>query len=213
MATSPTSKYFVTSSQGGSQDFLDFGLSYGAATISTAGEYIRYIGSGLVDEVVVGPAMTVDLTASASGIDRFYLAGSLADYSLSVDATVRTLTLSRIVAGQTETAIVTGGSASNYDLLVFADGAVNSNSLYNAVVASTALPLPNASDNSLHLPALPVQNAIVKAYALNQSGETFASVKPGVNLVIHGGGGVDKVYVPMAPKWMPPTLEPDTDLI
>ena len=195
MAIAPTTRYFVVNALGDNKDFLDFGLSYGGGAISTVGEVIQYNGSANVDGIFVRPGMTVDATSTGDGSDNIYLSGSLLDYSLTTNLMEQTLTLSRTVDGMLESVTISAGTSLVYDNLVFANGQVSGNALYKAVNNNTALPVPDPATNSLTSPPLPTQGATVKAYAISQSGDTFATVKPGVNLDISGGGGVDKVYV------------------
>lgn len=198
MATT-TSKYFVLNSSGTSQNFLDFDLSYAGGSISTVGESIVYNGTSAVDGLFVRPGMTYDLTNTAGNVDKIYLTGSLADYQTQINSNGN-LVLTRIVSGLTESITLTPGTQFNYDSLVFANGKVATNELADAITNHTALPVPDTTESSLN-PQVPAPlNASIQAWSTNpasvgQKGETFASTKPGISLVVNGGNGVDTVYV------------------
>jgi Ca2+-binding RTX toxin-like protein len=196
MAT--TSKYFVVNTNGDNTNFIDFDLRYGALT--TAGESIQYNGSPSKDAVFVRPGLTYDLTNTADANDKIYLFGSLADYTLQADSVNHTLTLTR--SSLNESVKVSSGTAQAFDSLIFTDGVANTLELFNAVVNSGTLPTPNASVETSLTPlassgagASAILNATINAYAINQNGETFASVRHGINFIVNGSGGVDKVYV------------------
>ena len=198
MAT--TSKYFVVNTNGDNSNFIDFDLRYGS--ITTAGETIQYNGSPSKDALFVRPGLTYDLSNTAGSNDKIYLSGSLADYTLLADSVNNTLTLTR--PSLNESVKVSSGTPTAFDSLIFANGVVNTYALFSAAASNGSIPIPtpNASVETSLTPvagsgAAPCTtlNATVNAYAINQSGETFASVKHGVNLIVNGGGGVDKVYV------------------
>ena len=198
MAT--TSKYYVLTPTGDNLDFLDFGLNYGS--ITTVGESIQYNGSARVDSVFVRPGLSYDLTNTAAGTDKIYLMGNLADYTPSVSGNV--LTLSRMVGSLSESVSVFNGTPLVFDKLVFANGTVSAYALYSAVAASAPLPTPNTVETSLAPAGAAAPgatlNATVQAYSTNtasvgQVGETFASTRPGINLIVNGGAGIDTVYV------------------
>ena len=198
MAT--TSKYFVVNTNGDNTNFIDFDLRYGS--ITTAGESIQYNGSPSKDALFVRPGLTYDLSNTAGSNDKIYLSGSLADYTLQADSVNNTLTLTR--PSLNESITVSSGTPAAFDSLIFANGVVSTYALYSAAVSNGTVPTPtpNASVETSLTPvagsgaaAGTPLNATVTAHAINQNGETFASVKHGVNLIVNGGGGVDKVYV------------------
>lgn len=216
MAT--TSKYFVLTPPADNLDFLDFDLRYGS--ITTAGESIQYNGTSKVDSIFVRPGLNYDLSNTAGGTDKIYLTGNLADYSYTVTGSV--LNLSRSVNAKTESVTVAAGTPLNFDNLVFANGTVNAFTLYNAVKNTTALPAPSPLETSLApsgaaAPGAPL-NATIKAFSVNpagvgQVGETFASTKPGINLIVNGGNGIDTVYVADGEKVDATVLGGSVDLV
>lgn len=200
-----TSKYYVLAPSADNLNFMDFYLSYGH--INMVGQEIQYSGTAKVDALYVSPGLTYDLAGLSGGLaDRIYLTGNLADYTLSLSGSSnQNLQLTGVFNGLTETVIVPGGSAFNSENLIFANGTVNSNALYNSVKNSTDKPVP-AGETSL-APAAPsaaapgaTLDATIKAFSVNpagvgQEGETFATTKPGIKFIAQGAAGIDTVYV------------------
>jgi len=184
-----TSKYYVTGSTG--SNLLDFELSYG--TLSLDGQEYVYSGSSSVDVVFVRPGIVFDFTGSGASADKLYLTGNYADYTPSLAGT--TMTLTRSVGLQIETVkVVKAASSGASDKLVFADGTVSTFDLSAYLNSTASAPVP-AGETSL-VPSLPATlNATVKAYAVDSTGETFAPVNPGMNLMAIGSSGVDIVYI------------------
>ena len=190
-STTTTSKYFITQSPGA--NLLDLELAYGA--LSLDGQAYVYSGSSAADAVFVHPGIVFDFVGSSASADKLYLTGNYADYTGSIAGT--TMTLTRTVGQQTETvkfakAANTGAS----DKLIFADGTINTFDLsaYLNNTATVGAPIPGGETSAA--PSLPATlDATVKAYAVDSTGETFAPVGPGMNLIAIGGSGVDTVYV------------------
>jgi hypothetical protein len=201
MAT--TSKYFVLTPPADNLDFIDFKLNYGSVT--TTGASVQYNGTARVDSVFVRRGLSYDLSNSAGGTDKIYFTGNLSDYTLSFNTLAQTLTLTRMVGTPSQEVVtVSGGTALNFDNLIFANGTVSANALSVAVNTSMPLPVPSATETSLAPvgAAAPgsILNATIQAFstnpaAINQVGETFASVRPGISYVVNGSNGIDTVYV------------------
>ena len=184
-----TSKYYITASP--SSNLLDFELSYG--TLSLDGQAYVYSGSSSVDVVFVRPGIVFDFTGSAASADKLYLTGNYGDYAPSLAGT--TMTLTRTVGLQVETVkVVKAASSVASDKLVFADGTVSTFDLSAYLNSTAGAPVP-AGETSLASSLPATLSATVKAYAVDSTGETFAPVSPGINLVAIGSAGVDIVYV------------------
>jgi hypothetical protein len=220
MAT--TSKYFVQKSPSNNQNFLDFDLNYGAGSITTVGESIIYNGTELTDAIFVRPGLTYNLTSTLAGLDKIYLTGNMADYTIS--AAGGSLVLTRNLGTPTaESVTVSGGSsgATAHDSLIFANGTVSTNALWNFKVnGGTALTPSGETSLAPTDGAAPgaVLNATVKAFAVvstavGQAGETFASTKPGISYIVNGSEGVDKVYVAEGETVNATSLNSSVDLI
>jgi hypothetical protein len=106
-------------------------------------------GSGNIETLYIKAGSTVDATQLLGGLDKVYFTGAMADYTLSATGSI--LNLSRTIDGATESVRVAGG-----DQLTFADGAVTSTALLNAVRNSTALPVPSGAGT----PGVPVVQSV-----------------------------------------------------
>lgn len=89
------------------------------------------VGSTGVDKVYVADGSVVDTTLLGAGIDLVHFRGKWADYSRTVAGT--TVTFSRTIGGQLEQVRVSANSGPGNDLLIFADGAVRSLSVRDAL--------------------------------------------------------------------------------
>lgn len=190
------SKYFILENSGG--NLFDFDLDYPEISLST--EMVELVGSINVDNVRIHPGTVVDFTFSSSSSDKVYLPGNFSDYRTTLAGTV--ITLTRGNGNELESVSVNTSSAlvSN-DLLVFADGFINSGSLANYLRTpeGTQPPFPNSGETYLN-PAPPATpghplGSLAKAFAMKDSGSTFAPMVPGVSLIAIGSIDVDKVYV------------------
>lgn len=190
MAT--TSKYFIMPSAG--ENFLDFDLSYGS--INLLGQQISFVGSASVDMVFLRPGVTLDFTLSGSGADKVYLTGNFADYNFSINFGVMTLT--RGSGATLETlSFVRGVTTGTSDLLVFADGTVNTFDIFNHLNSGAATPIPTGETSVAPTGAAAglELNASIKAFALDGSGEVFSASRPGIALTFVGSASVDTVYI------------------
>ncbi|MCW2410813.1 MULTISPECIES: Ig-like domain-containing protein [unclassified Sphingobium] len=188
-----TSKYIIMNTTNGG-NFIDFELNYG--TLSLDGQEIQFLGSSFVDAIFIRPGATYSLSTGA-GADRIYFEGSLADYT--VTRTGATLTLSRTVEGKVETVnLASANSATTPDALIFADGTVATNALYNYVSKGDPLPVPSGENSTAPTGAAAPGadlSATVKVVSFDANGETISLSKPGVTFQILGNNGVDVVYV------------------
>ncbi|MCW2382933.1 MULTISPECIES: beta strand repeat-containing protein [unclassified Sphingobium] len=188
-----TSKYIIMNTTNGG-NFIDFELNYG--TLSLDGQEIQFLGSSFVDAIFIRPGATYSLSTGA-GADRIYFEGSLADYT--VTRTGATLTLSRTVEGKVETVnLASANSATTPDALIFADGTVATNALYNYVSKGDPLPVPSGETSTAPTGAAAPGadlSATVKVVSFDANGETISLSKPGVTFQILGNNGVDVVYV------------------
>ncbi|AMS12914.1 hypothetical protein A3218_00685 [Pseudomonas chlororaphis] len=87
-------------------------------------------GSSGVDQVYITPGAMVDARQLLDGEDQIFFTGKWEDYTKSLDSVAGTITFTRTVDGKTEIGIVGNGElASTPDLLVFADGAVRTDTV------------------------------------------------------------------------------------
>ena len=189
-----TSKYIIMGSAADGSNIIDFGLNYGS--LSLAGQEMQFLGSALVDAVFVRPGATYSLSMGG-GADRVYFEGALTDYTLTRAGA--TLTLARTVQGKVETVSLSGAnSATTPDVLVFANGSVTANAVYNHVSRGDPLPAPagetSVAPTGAAAPGAAL-SATVKVVSFDGSGETIALSKPGMKFQILGNAGVDVVYV------------------
>lgn len=188
-----TSKYIIMNTTDGG-NFIDFELNYG--TLSLDGQEIQFLGSSFVDAVFIRPGAIYSLSTGA-GADRIFFEGSLADYT--VTRTGATLTLSRTVEGKIETVnLASANAATTPDALVFSDGTVATNALYNHISRGDPIPVPTGEKSTAPIGAAAPGaelSATVKVVSFDANGETIALAKPGVTFQILGNSGVDVVYV------------------
>jgi hypothetical protein len=190
------SKYFVLDTPRG--NLFDFGLNLPGITLRT--ESIELVGSREVDHARIYPGSVLDFTFSGASADKIYLPGTFDDYAKVVSGTVVTLTrgggdsVERVSVNTSQTSAAS-------DLLVFANGIVNSSILadYLRNPNGVSAPAPDSVETYTS-PSAPATSghalgAFVKAFALKEGGTTFAAMKPGVSLLAVGSIGVDKVYV------------------
>jgi Bacterial Ig-like domain/Putative flagellar system-associated repeat len=181
-----TTRYTLLGSGG---NFMDFYSPYGALALD--GETIAFKGSSGIDQVYVGAAtgLTFDFTQSGTGVDKVFLSGSWSDYTRTTAGS--SLTLTRISGGSEVIKVNTG------DNLIFANGYVT----VADAISNTKGTLPGLTLNTGETTAAyPVTvagpfNNTVRAVVQDPSGETIATTRPGVALIVKGGSGVDIVYV------------------
>ena len=186
--------YFLLPSAG--SNYTDFQLDYGALT--TVGEDIQFTGSGGVDAVYARPGMIFDFTLSGSGVDKLYLSGSYSSYTTTVSGNVITLSRGSGQTAETVTVSYTSSSLTS-DVIVYSDGKLSANTLANFIKNGGTAPVLSTAETSV-APIAPAAagsslDANILAYGLNATGDTFASMKPGMKFQAIGGAGVDKVYV------------------
>jgi Ca2+-binding RTX toxin-like protein len=126
---------------GAASDGATLTISGGVLPNVQAGQSIRYSGGAADESVYVTAGSTVDATRliTSGGNDRVYLTGKFVDYSQSVNE-FGTYTFTRInglASGQSE--VVKVSSASDSDVLYFADGHVLMQSDLVQVNAGTSL--------------------------------------------------------------------------
>ena len=201
-----TSKYIFLS--GANTNFMDTDLLisdglYG--NVSLTGQELQFVGTTGVDLVFVRPGVSVDFTGSGSGADRAYMTGNFAAYSASLSGS--NLILTRGVGATAETLKISKATTTAAsDRIVFADGTVNTLDLFNYVTdqnraTPTGIARPTPSGETSLSPNLPASlSANVKAVILDTTGETIASQRPGMDLVVAGSSGVDRVYVKAGTK-------------
>ena len=188
-------KYFVLPAAEGSTgaNFTDFDLALGS--VSLTGQEVTFVGSALVDAVFVRPGVSIDFVLSGSGSDAVYFSGRYADYSVTLAGT--NMTVQRGADSTLEKVVLTkAGTVAISDRLVFADGTVNSLSLFNSLKAVDPVPLPAPSGETSQAPQVTSPlDASIKAFALGDSGDTFAPGKPGVKMTLVGSLYADTVYI------------------
>ncbi len=185
--------YVLEESQGA--NFIDFQLSHN--NINLQGQSIAFNGSAAVDAVFARPGVPLDFTASGAGQDKLYLSGKHDDYNYTIFDSV--IILSRCTGDFLEVVRFSKDiSLESSDLIVFADGTLNSFDIYAFLNGDKPLPFPSGenSKNPLAPAALGSElNANIKAIALNAYGVSFATTRPGIQLTLVGGAGVDTAYV------------------
>ena len=188
-------KYFVLPAAEGSTgaNFTDFDLALGSVALT--GQEVTFVGSALVDAVFVRPGVSIDFVLSGSGSDAVYFSGRYADYSVTLAGT--NMTIQRGADSTLEKVVLTkAGTVAISDRLIFADGTVNSLSLFNSLKAVDPVTMspPSGETSQATQIASPLDSSI-KAFALGDSGDTFAPGKPGVKMTLVGSLYADTVYI------------------
>ena len=198
-------------------NFVDFKLDYPNDNLSLIGSDVVYVGSSGVDRVYVAKGVKFTFNNSGTGTDEIYLDGSFADYSLTA---IGTSTLLLTSAAKANTSI----TLASEDKVFFSDGSSGVRSLITYAAAriatpSTPLPTLNAAENSLTLPSTTNPDnssrldSILRAYTKDPSGVVFAQPHAGVEFILTGHNGVDKVYVSKGGKVNANNLGTGVDLI
>jgi hypothetical protein len=194
-------KYFIVTND--RPNFFDLSLDVPAGPkspeLSLRTEVIELYGSDKVDAVFVRPGAVLDFSFSGASADKVYLSGPFSSYLASVAGT--TLTLKRGTGYDLEQVTVNVvNSESASDQLVFSDGTLSAISIATKIGMPSAPSLvPSGSETSLApvAPAAPGSElgAKVKAFSLNLNGDTFAPIKPGMQLIAFGSRSVDRLFV------------------
>jgi hypothetical protein len=188
-----TSKYFLLAGSGANH--VDYQLK--ASPLSLQGQYISQAGTTGVDTIHVRAGSSIDFTNSGASADKIYFDGAYVSYGVLLTGNVMTLYRGS-GASRELVRVVRGTSLVSSDLLVFADGSVSTWDLFNLLRNGTQLPSLGSETTQVPLGAAAAGStlsATIKAFALDSSGETFASVGQGMKLTAVGSVGVDTVYV------------------
>ena len=102
--------------------------------MSTPGQVTQLTGTSGVDKVYIKAGSVVDARGLLGGEDIIYFAGNWSDYAKSATAVSGAIQFTRSIGGRTETVTVGNGvSTQSRDRLVFADGAVLTQNINNAL--------------------------------------------------------------------------------
>ena len=192
-------------------NFVDFKLDYPSNNLSLIGSDVVYVGSSGVDRVYVAKGVKFTFNNSGTGTDEIYLDGSFADYSLTA---IGTSTLLLTSTAKANTSI----TLASEDKVFFSDGSSGVKSLITYAAArigtpSTPPPTLNTTENSLTLPSTSNLDSILRAYTKDPAGVVFAQPHAGVEFILTGHNGVDKVYVSKGGKVNANNLGTGVDLI
>ena len=192
-------------------NFVDFKLDYPNSNLSLIGSDVVYVGSSGVDRVYVAKGVKFTFNNSGTGTDEIYLDGSFGDYSLTA---IGTSTLLLTSTAKANTSI----TLASEDKVFFSDGSSGVKSLITYAAArigtpSTPPPTLNTAENSLTLPSTSNLDSILRAYTKDPAGVVFAQPHAGVEFILTGHNGVDKVYVSKGGKVNANNLGTGVDLI
>ncbi len=102
--------------------------------MSTPGQETQFTGTGGVDKVYIKAGSVVDARGLLGGEDIIYFTGNWSDYAKSTTAVSGAIQFTRSIGGRTEIVTVGNGvSTQSRDKLVFADGAVLTQNINNAL--------------------------------------------------------------------------------
>ena len=195
-------------------NFVDFSLDYPNNNLSIIGTDVIYVGSSGVDRVYVAKGVKFTFNNSGTGTDEIYLGGSFADYSLTANGTSTLVLTSAAKANTTITlasedkVFFSDGSKTVMQLITYArDRAANASTPVLTFSATEAL------ETSLTLPSTSNLDSILRAYTKDPSGVVFAQPHAGVEFILTGHNGIDKVYVSKGGKVNANNLGTGVDLI
>ncbi|UHD45003.1 integrin alpha [Aureimonas altamirensis] len=131
-----TAENIVVPTNGGSTTAVSASTTGPGAifAMSTPGQVTQFTGTGSVDKVYVKAGSVVDARGLLGGEDIIYFTGNWTDYTKSTTAVSGGIQFTRSIGGHTEIVTVGNGvSAQSRDKLVFADGAVLTQNINNAL--------------------------------------------------------------------------------
>ena len=188
-------------------NFVDFSLNYPSNDLTLNGSEVVLLGSSGVDRVYLQKGIKFNFSNSGTGTDEIYLEGSFAEYTLTARGT-STLVLgaaqanTQITLAQEDKVFFNNGSIAVADLLTYAIArSANLASPTNPATPAPAVPSLNAAETSLNLPSTSNANgsskldSILRAYTKDPGGVVFAQPYAGVQFIVTGHNGVDKVFV------------------
>ena len=185
--------YYVISTVS-APNLIDFNLAYGS--VNLIGQFIDYTGSDFPDSVFLRPGLILDFTESLGGIDRLYLSGSLSDYKQTPIGTSY-IVLERGLATAPATYEKVTIKTNGFDKVIFADGSLKAADMASAgfIVSNEISKLVTSEKSSAPIEKTQTLNASVHAYAVGDTGATFAPVLPGMRLIATGTDYADTVYI------------------
>lgn len=189
-----SAKYIVFASEG--ENVFDFDL--GLSSINYDGQASVFSGSSEVEIIKISTGQILDITNLKSSQDKVFLPGELSDYLpfSSINTSTNEMTLiSTAGFSYTELKFIATPTAS--DVLVFSNGQVKASDFKTYLLNDKTDLLDLKVDASVTYDDIPssMNEAKIKAIAIDPNGETFSSFTPATSLQVSGSVGVDKVYV------------------
>lgn len=193
MARSAT-KFYIRESSG---LFIELDTSITDIALDNQVFYVE--GNKGADSIYVGNNVTVDARVLGSGADRIYLQGAFADYNITFTDSGE-YTFTGFNNERTEVVNVSATSVSGAKIS-FSDGYL---SLYNLDLVNDSyefvkpVALTGVDDLTPDFPLEGVEtqgSTPSKVFIFDTEGGTVTPFKPGAQVIVQGGKGVDKVYV------------------
>lgn len=198
-------RYFIS---GTGSDLTDLRSIIGS--YNPIGETFVLTGNSLVNTVYAAPGVVLDARNLLGGIDTIFFSSNWQDYTKDISSISGAIVFTNTYnsTGLVEKVIVSnGGTALGIDTLVFADGAImtdSANSALKTTISSTLSDLGNNWNSAItaHNPGvlLPTTiNATERVFLSTSAEEThgavFAASEIGMRYIVTGSSKPDDVYV------------------
>ena len=205
--TTFNSTYILSSSATRRELNLLHNIQLSGAMVGVLGQTATVVGTSGVDAVYARAGVSVDFLGSGASVDKLYLDGNYADYTVTVVGTVVTLT--RAGSGSGATAIPEStyklkhaGDATTDDQVIFANGGTTVAALVSSVASTPVIPSLDATLSSLSAPAI-LSTAASSTESARVRLDTQGTVVSAVTdpmLIVSGSSAVDTVYVAAGSK-------------
>ena len=174
---------------------------FGTASIDVpfVDQVVLFSGSSQVDEIIIAPGNVYDLTNTKGSSDRIILDRQYVEYidNIALDALTGNLIIKHQVGTNAQTILHVGVSRTAADILVFADGAVSTAAIKQALRVQQSLTnvVIDTTLTSQNVTSTTTNSAQVKMLAMTDEAVEFIPLSANSMHQVSGSSGVDKVFV------------------